>query len=157
MKIYILIALSLLANGANANELDWVNKQIEAIKPPRSGLKSATVNLVEDPFIFLKKNRPEDKSKSKSKSKNATVKRSSTNSKGVASNKIVVKKKMKLSLTAIMNKSALINGKWYKLGESLSGYKLSKVNSMSVLLTKTGKKLVLSTRSINKNLKFKNK
>ena len=153
MKIYTLIALSLLVSSVNANELDWVNKQIEAIKPPRSGLKNTTVNAVQDPFIFLKKNKPEKKSKGKA----VAARKSNATTKTVDSNKIVVKKKTRLSLDAVINKSALINGKWYALGESLSGYKVSQVNPTSVLLTKTGKKLVLSTRSINKNLKFKNK
>jgi len=153
MKKYILIALLLVTHSINANELDWVNKQIEAIKPPRDGLKSSAINANTDPFIFLKKNKPEKKSKNGK----VVSKAAKSNTKSTNTNKIVVKKKTILSLTAVMNKSALINGKWYKLGEKVSGYKLSKVNTTSVLLIKTGKKLVLSTRSINKNLNFKNK
>lgn len=150
MKILITIALLILTNPLSSDELDWVDKQIEAIKPPRTGLQNSTINTVKDPFIFLKKNRTE-----KPKNKKIASKRLNTNSKNIK--KTIVKKRVTLTLDAIMNNSALISGKWYKVGESLNGYKLKTINPTSVLLTKSGKKLLLSTRSINKNLNFKNK
>ena len=38
-----------------ANELSWVDDQVEAIKPPRSGASSQLLRAAENPFIFLKK------------------------------------------------------------------------------------------------------
>jgi len=63
----------------------------------------------------------------------------------------------KLLLEAILNKSALINGKWYKEGEKVYGYKLEKVKLKSILLTRGKKQLLLSTMSKSNNLKFNNK
>ena len=53
MKTFIILTLLLFTNNLSANELAWVDQQVEAIKPPRSGLKSSTLNSVSDPFIFL--------------------------------------------------------------------------------------------------------
>ena len=39
-----------------------------------------------------------------------------------------------LRLQALMNKSALINAKWYKLNDTVRGYTLSEVKQNSVLL-----------------------
>jgi len=146
MKKMILISVSLLSLSICADELTWVDQQIEAIKPPRSGLKSSTLASIENPFIFLQKNKKEVKNKQKSKA---------STTKGIK-NTIVAKKKFTFTLGAVLNKSALISGKWYKLNDKVNGYKLSKIEPTSVVLTKNRKKMVLSTRSTSKNLKFKN-
>ena len=59
-------------------------------------------------------------------------------------------------LDAIINKSALINGKWYKLNAKVGKYTLSSVDKMSVILSYKGRQLLLSTATHNKKLKFKN-
>ena len=150
MKVLTLISLLCIVN-LSANELSWVDKQIEAIKPPRVGLKSTYVESLDNPFIFLKKNKPE-------KEDSKLITRKASSSEINTTDKIVIKKQeKKLYLDAIINKSALINGKWHKLNQNVGGYKLSQVNTTSVLLVKGSKKVLLSTRSINKNLNFKNK
>ena len=155
MKIFITISLLLYTLGLNANELSWVDKQIEAIKPPRNGLKNGNVELLNDPFIFLKKNQAE-KDLKKSTSLNSSKNSSKSTNKDTNS-LVVQKKKMKFSLVAIINKSALINGQWYKHDSLLNGYKLSIIDPQSVILIKKTKKILLSTRSINKKLNFKYK
>ncbi len=133
-----------------ANELEWVDEQIEAIKPPRSGISSSKINTVGDPFIFLKQKKDKiKKSKIASKSK-YTLKKPSPNS-----NK-VTKKSTVLVLDAIINKSALINGKWYKLKDKVGKYTLSSVDRTDIILSYKKKRLFLTTNSKNKNLKFKN-
>jgi len=146
MKKIILLAVSLSFLSLNANELAWVDKQIEAIKPPRDGLKSSVLSSVDDPFIKLKK---------KQKKNTKVAGKTSPSTKG-KTNTLVAKKKFVFSLNAVINKSALISGKWYKKGEMVHGYKLSTVKPTSVILTKNTKKLILSTRSVSNKLNFKN-
>ena len=62
-----------------------------------------------------------------------------------------------LSVDAIINKSALINGKWYVQEDVIQGYTIKQVHKTSIVLSKNNKDLVLSTNSKNLNLKFKNK
>jgi hypothetical protein len=146
MKNFILITILLISMQLSADELAWVDHQIEAIKPPRKGLETATLASVSNPFIFLKKKESKDKKKGAlSSDKNI-----------IAEDTIVVEEKFTPYLKAIINKSALINGKWYKLHDKVNGYKLSKIQPSSVVLTKNTEKLVLSTKSANKNLNFKN-
>ena len=153
MKNFILMTILFSALNISANELAWVDEQIEAIKPSRVGLKSSSISSMKDPFIFLKKYKEEIITKNK-----ATPTSLNKASSLQTSLKVVTpSKSKKLSLTAVINQSALISGQWYKKGDSINGYKLSEVNKKSVLLTKKSKKLILSTKSINKNLNFKNK
>ncbi len=152
--LFITIALLLTAT-LNSNELAWVDEQVEAIKPPRTGMSSREISVVRDPFIFLAKNREiQEKDKEAAKKTNTQP----TSNKVATSSKVqkTIKKKKALSLTMLINSSALINGKWYKQGDTVKGYKISKINSKSVLLTKKNKKLLLSTISKNENLNFKN-
>ena len=151
MKNLLIILSLLLSVNLFADELKWVDEQIQAIKPPRSGISKSKINAVKDPFIFLKKNKDKSgKSTVAAKSTNTLKKRSTlTNTNKVS------KKSKSLSLDAIINKSALINGKWYKLGEMVGKYTLSSIERTTVILKYKSKDLFLSTNSPNKNLKFK--
>jgi len=146
MKNLTIILLLLLSTQLVCNELSWVDEQVEAIKPPRKGIENRKIAKLKDPFIYVKK---------KSKKKKRTVYRGRKYSK-VGSKKVYTHSS-KLSLEAILNKSALINGKWYREGEKVYEYKLEKVSLKTVLLTKGKKQLLLSTMSKSKNLKFNNK
>jgi len=156
MKTFIITTIVLLGININANELTWVDEQVEAIKPPRIGMKSRELSILKDPFIFLKKNRID---KEKNKSENTRTRVSSTPNKlaNFSDTKKTIKKKRSLSVTMLMNSSAMINGKWYRVGDTINGYKVSKMDKDSVLLTKKSKKLLLSTNSKSKNLNFNNK
>ena len=152
MKNFIILTMLFFTINLSSNELSWVDEQIEAIKPSRSGLKSSSISSMKDPFIFLKKYKKEIATSKKSLP--SLNKISSDNANALVSKP---EKPKKLSLSAVLNKSALINGQWYKKGETIRGYTLSEVNKKSILLTKKSKKLILSTQSINKNLNFNNK
>ena len=146
MKTLYIALLFLLAQHLYANELTWVDEQVEAIKPPRIGISEKEIDKIKDPFIFLVKE--EDK-----------VEKSTKKSSKKAHKRVHFVKKhysKKLHLEAILNKSALINQRWYKEGQWVYGYKLVKVNRTSVVLQKQNKKLLLSTVSRSKNLKFHN-
>ena len=146
----LLISLSFfIGTSIFASELTWVNEQVEAIKPPRTGMGKKEISSIKDPFIFLKKNKPEEEAK----------KAGTTNSS--TSTSTLVKKPIKrfkgFKLTTIINKNALINGKWYKEGDMLGRYKVTEIDSQTVILKKHKKKILLSTHSKNKNLNFNNK
>ena len=140
----LIISLSLLvATYALADELSWVDEQVQAIKPERLGMKSRDLSLIKSPFIFLSKNRDGEDEKKTSQPQKEKPK-----------TKIVKTVSKVLTLGAIMNNSVMISGKWYKQGDSINGYKVNQITYDSVLLIKKKKKLLLSTKSIHKNLKF---
>jgi hypothetical protein len=121
---------------ADANT-EWVDEQIEAIKPPRQGVSHSAIDQISNPFLYL--SAPKKKAVK-------TVRR--------APRKAVGTKTVHLQLLAVMNNSALINGKWYKLNEKIAGYTLAKVDADSVLLTKRNAKRMLFISSENKNIKI---
>lgn len=141
--LYIVIALFI--STLNANELAWVDEQVEAIKPPRQSISNKEISKIKDPFIFLIKNEEDIKDKK-------TVKKAA-----VRHRYIKKRHTRKFSLEAILNKTALINGRWYKNGSSIYGYKLEIVDLNTVVLKRNNKKILLSTKSKSKNLKFKNR
>jgi len=146
-KFTITLLLSATYLFSNNNELAWVDEQIEAIKPPRIGLSIEEINQLKDPFILLVEKKKDKKSKLQN-----VKKHSKYNYK-----KKIRPKSYHFRLEAIMNKSAFINGKWYKEGSHIYGYKITNVDRNKVILTKGSKKLTLSTISQKKNLKFNKK
>jgi len=147
MKNIILLSC-LLLTSLFSDELAWVDKQIEAIKPVRSGVDLKKLKKLKDPFIFLSENHYRDYKKDRRKVKTYTVLPSHQK-------KIYKKRKkhslvyvnLKVSLDAIMNKSALINGRWYKVGNSVKGFKVVKITSNSVILVKDNKRAILSIKA----------
>jgi len=153
MKILLILITLGLFIQASANELAWVDEQIEAIKPPREGLDNKQFSFLKDPFIFLKKNQTlKEEKKSTNRSKSSIPA-------GLLVSKPSTKKSFykKLTLVAVINNSALINNKWYRLDEKVGKYTLQQINRTNVILTKGKKMLMLSTRTKNPNLKFKEK
>jgi ribosomal protein L20 len=143
----ILLILTFFVGFLYANELAWVDEQIKAIKPPRVGLSSKEIYSLKDPFIFLSKKKALKKKTKKQLKKNS---------------KYSYKKRTRtrtyhFKLQAIMNKSALINNKWYKEGQFVNGYKIAKVHLNTVVLTRGSKKITLTTKSEKTNLKFNKK
>ncbi len=64
---------------------------------------------------------------------------------------------LKLTLSAIYNERAYINGKFYKVGDKIEGYKIYKIGKNFVILKKRGKKrvLYLVKNKILKTLEYK--
>ncbi len=150
MKKYLYASFLLfLAINLSANELGWVNKQIEAIKPAREGVQSSVISDLDDPFIFYKNSL----SKKAHKQKVRYTLSKTNSSKSITYNSDT--KLSAFSLRAIMNKSALINGKWYKQSEKIGRYYIATINTTSVVLTRNGKKNLLYMSDKKNNLKFK--
>ena len=154
MNIYILITFLLLSVTLSSNELSWVDTQVQAIKPARKGMTDLELDKIKDPFIFYKNSTKSRYVKTKKKyRKYASTKKSTTSSEA---NSIVLEHPSNnFVLSAIINNSALINGEWYKINESVNSFKLSSINRTSVILTKGNGKLVLTTSDKKRNLKFK--
>ena len=153
MKNILLILSLFIATCTIANELKWVDEQIQAIKPPRSGISKSQIDMIQNPFIFLKKELKEKPAKKALTSKRSTISKQSISK---STSNQVSRQTTSFTLSAIINKSALINGKWYKLESKVGKYTLSSINTGSVILTYKNKELLLSTRSKTKKLKFKN-
>lgn len=140
----IIMLLSLLSSMLfSSNELKWVDEQIDAIKPSRDGISSSSINALDNPFIFLKKEVKD----------NGKLTKKSTSS--INTNILKVTKK-RLVLSAIMNNTALINGKWYKALDKVDKYTIVSIQNMDVILKYKDKELLLTTRVKKQALKFKN-
>ncbi|MDD5156555.1 hypothetical protein [Sulfurimonas sp.] len=137
-----------------ATELEWVDEQIEAIKPPRNGIKITTMT---DTFVFLEKNKKEKKEARKGLASSTVV--TVIQKPGLPSILTIKEsvKKRDYQLIAVMNKSALIDERWYKKGEKIDGYMVVDIDKNSVTLKDGGKEIILSTSSQKQTLKFKNK
>lgn len=146
-NLYLLLTL-LIATQLFSNELVWVDEQVEAIKPARVGISLKEISNIKDPFIFLHKN---DNSKL-SERKKGIIPASYAGYKKVARRRVI-----HFRLEAILNKSAMLNGRWYKQGSYVHGYKLANVDRKSVILIRKNKKLRLSTLSRRKKIKINNK
>jgi hypothetical protein len=145
MKILLILFLTF---NIFANELKWVDEQVSAIKPARKGVAKAKIYALHDPFIFLKEIKKKKKTKHQKKSLTKVVK--------TPQKAVVTKESIILNLEAIINNSVLINGKWYKLGDKVGLYQIVDVDRTKVILTHGIKKLILSTRTKNRTLKFNN-
>jgi len=146
----ILLMAVVLSNTLYSKELQWVDEQIAAIKPPR---KSARILAIRDPFIFLNRKKPEKKVRAKS----SFV----SNSKASTAKPINKQKRefnsSTFTLSAIINSSAMINGHWYKKSDKISSYTIVDISKTSVRLKKGDREIMLSTNVRKQNLKFKNK
>lgn len=151
---FILLLTLFLSHSLLATELDWVNEQIAAIKPPR---KSVVVSGMNDPFVFLNKNKPKD-----AKKEGVSSVASSTPAAPKA-NADAQKEKKELTstdftLSAIVNASAMINGNWYKQNDIVSEHIIFEIDRQFVILkNKKGDKTILLSTSNKPTLKFKNK
>jgi hypothetical protein len=160
MKTILTILLAvLLSNSLYANELEWVDEQIEAIKPPRKGVN---ISALGSPFVFLEKNKPEAEGVKKGSRTAATPTRRASSTKSTASTQAsatadTTPKKSGFVLSAIINSSAMIDGNWYKVSDKIGSYTVADITKTSVTLKQGGKELLLSTVITNPNLKFKNK
>ncbi len=57
------------------------------------------------------------------------------------------KAKIHFTLKAILNKEALINGKWRKEGEKIEGFKIVKIKKREIILIKNRKKIILNLKA----------
>ena len=120
-------------------ELAWVDEQIKAILPARIGISERTINSLRDPMKMLK----------------PALSLLPPPKLGITVPQVVEEP---LRLKAMMNKSVLINGKWYKVGDSVRKYSLTEIKPNSVLLTDSkGHKLILFLTKPNNKIQITTK
>jgi len=159
MKTLFIASFFIFLTQTYANELTWVDEQVEAIKPARVGVSFSEISRLKDPFIFLVKNGAIIKAKILSSQNLNTLSAGAKRITSITHNTKKPVKSKSFKLRAIINGSALINSKWYKLNQKIRGYTVAEIKLNEVVLTKNGKKLLpsLSTNSNILNLKFKSK
>jgi hypothetical protein len=156
MKTILITLLAVfLSSTLCATELEWVDEQIEAIKPPRKGVEISGIN---SPFVFLEKNKPKEKGGASSASGiRITAPRPSVLKQKACPPDGNTTKSNSFDLSAIINSKAMINGSWYKKSDTINSSTIFDISKNSVTLKKGDKELILSTASKKQTLKFKNK
>ena len=128
-------------------ELAWVDEQIQAILPSRVGVPEGFINSLRDPMKMKK-----SLSVTSNGSKLLAPPKLGGGLAMLSQPKIVEEP---LRLLAVINKTVLINGKWYKVGDSVRNFTLSEVKQNSVLLSgKKDQKLILFLTKQNSNIKI---
>lgn len=141
----------IVMDSQNDKELAWVDEQIRAILPARIGVSDGYINSLIDPIKYAT---PITTPKVGGGGLLPPPRIGSTLLSPVIP-KVVIEP---LRLQALMNKSALINGKWYKIGDSVRNYSLSEIKAASILLRATkGEPLVLFLSKNNNNIKINTK
>ena len=143
LTIVSLVPMVMTANSEAPSEVvaassstpnhELINKQIQEIKPPRTGVKAADVLNTKSPFILLKTGKDGKKTT------------------------YAVKKRVKfkpLKMESAINKSVKINGKWYKEGDRVRQYTIVKVSSGEALLKSKKKELKLFQNQKNDKIQF---
>lgn len=135
-------------------ELAWVDEQIQAILPARIGVSDGFINSLIDPIKYTS---PAPVAKSIGTQLLAPPRLGGMPM--LPSMPVVPKVVIEpLRLQGLMNKSALINGKWYHLNETVRGYTLSEIKSNSILLSGAkGQQLILFISKQNNNIKINTK
>lgn len=132
-----------LMQSEGDKELAWVDEQIQAILPARVGISDGAIGSLGDPM----------KMKKAVAMPGSMLAPPKLGSMGIPA---IVEEPLRLQ--AVMNKSALINGKWYKLSDNVRSYALAEIKSTSVLLSgKKDKKLILFLTKQNDKIKFTTK
>ena len=130
-------------------ELAWVDEQIKAILPSRVGISDGAINALRDPMKLTK---PAPKT-GPGGTLLAPPKLGTTL---LPPKPVVVEEPLRLK--AMMNKSVLISGKWYKVGDTVRSYSLAEIKPNSVLLVdKKGHKLILFLTKPNNKIQITTK
>ncbi|MCL4431535.1 MAG: hypothetical protein M1300_04350 [Epsilonproteobacteria bacterium] len=135
-------------------ELAWVDEQIQAILPARIGVADGYINSLNDPIRYVS---------SKPISNSSGIKLLPPPRLGsmpmLPGMPIIVKTvEEPLRLQGLMNKSALINGKWYRINDTVRSYTLTEIKPSSILLSAPkDQKLILFISKQNTNIKINTK
>jgi hypothetical protein len=146
MKTFCIIFIVFITTLNASSDLKWVNKQVDAIKPARSGIADSYIDSLKDPI------EPENIKKE------STVHTSKTSS----SSKIIgkttkVNYQKPLRLQAVINMSAYINGKWYSINERIRGKKITLIKKNYVVLKYKSRETRLFVNNKNDRIKITTK
>lgn len=143
----IIIALNLHAQNMN---VEWVDQQIDAILPKRSGIDENSINNIKEPFVFLKDEQNITEPEFQEQELIATEVMLPD---GTIQTEVVKLEPPKL--TAIINKNALIDKQWYKLDDKVRDMKIIKIGKTEVLLKdRYNKNITLYITQENEKIKL---
>lgn len=132
-------------------ELAWVDEQIQAILPSRIGVADGYINSLNDPMKYTAK---------APQAGDGMIKMLAPPKLGGLPGMPLLPKVVEepLRLQGLMNKSALINGKWYRLNDPIRAYTLAEIKPGSILLSGSkGQQLILFISKQNNNIKINTK
>ena len=132
IMIATMIAGTVSSYGLSLSHAEITN-MVEKIKQERTGIKLEYLASTPNPFNINKRDEKVDETPVEE----------------------VVFKEVVYNLTAIFNRAAFINGKWYKSGEQVDNYTVSKVGKESVILVDGGNKKTLRLPKKKSIIKFK--
>ncbi|MHC3993884.1 hypothetical protein ACXWTF_03590 [Thiomicrolovo sp. ZZH C-3] len=134
--LLLILPLIALAQEGVQPDMQWVDQEIAAIKPPRKGVHSSALYGLRDPFrAQLILNQP-----AKAKGTGTYVKRPA---------------RRYMTLESVINsRSALIDGKWYKQDDTIYGYVITKIERDSVMLQKKKKQVTLTLKKKNPKIQI---
>ncbi|NPA64719.1 MAG: hypothetical protein GXO16_07065 [Epsilonproteobacteria bacterium] len=121
IAVALCAAFAFAATEQPGSKYPEIDRLIEKVKEPRPGLPKEVIKKLKNPFVSEEKIEKIVK---------------------------IVKKKPKpkrvtLRLTSIFGKRARINGRWYRVGDMVAGYRLVHIGSNYVVLKKGQKTLRL--------------
>jgi hypothetical protein len=133
-------------------ELAWVDEQIKAILPSRIGVADGYINSLIDPIKY--------KSTPKTSTSLNLLAPPKLGNMPMLPNMPIVAKVVEepLRLQGLMNKSAMISGKWYHINDAVRNYTLAEIKPSSILLSGAkGQQLILFISKQNTNIKINTK
>lgn len=132
-------------------ELAWVDEQIQAILPSRIGVADGFINSLNDPIKYV--------SQAPRAGDGITKMLAPPKLGGLPAMPLLPKVvEEPLRLQGLMNKSALINGRWYRLNDPIRGFTLAEIKPGSILLSGSkGQQLILFISKQNNNIKINTK
>ena len=113
MKKIALLALFISINLNAELSIEQIDNMVNKIQQKRISKRNIDYRNVPSPFILIKKDENDKKA--------------------VVSS---LTKELSLKLNAIINDTAFINGRWYKVGESVNDYNITKIDDRKVELKK---------------------
>jgi hypothetical protein len=124
------IVMATLGWGQDA--IGRIDQLVDQIKSPRKGLTPRQITKASDPFVYVKKGE-----------------------KTIVSVAPPPKNRKKHTLQAIINDRVKIDGRWYRIGEKMGPYRITKINGNSVLLASAHKRIRLTMpQKQSKKIKF---
>lgn len=149
-----LLLVSLLFSSVFANDsMKFIDMKIQNIDKKRSGINTKVLNQIQDPFYKTGHASPTKRSQVSNKSKRTAslqvkhqVKRSRAKR---------VEQKAPLNLTLIMNKSALVNKRWRRIGDDVEGYKIVAIKSDYIIVDQYGERTKLKIATANPRIRVK--
>ena len=128
----LLVGAVTLSAEITINDID---KLVNDIKQERVGLTKREIMTAKDPFIYYKKG------------KLGRVLQFHQNSRRV--------KHYRFYITAIINDRAKINGRWYKVGNKVQGFRITNIDRNYIILSKNNSRMkVFMTRKNHKKIKL---